>query len=80
METLTYIAPWVLGSVCAGVVAGYFLGRGRGNGQEGELGSAERQAMLKVLVDVLNSAERMNDDVQTHNTEIQESSQQVGSL
>ena len=80
MDTLAYIAPWVFGSVCAGVVAGFLLGRSRSKGQEGDPAQGERQATLKVLVELLKAAERLNSDVQCHNSEIEESAEQVGSL
>ncbi len=80
MHALLYIAPWVFGSVCAGLVAGFFLQRGRGNGRGDKLVEQERQAALKMLVELLDSAERINSNVENHNSEIQENVQQVGNL
>jgi len=80
MDSLAQIAPWVFGSVCAGIAVGYFLGRSRPGGQEDDLLTRERQTTLKVLVELLNSAARMTSDVQCHNTEIQETADHVGSL
>jgi len=80
MDSLAYIAPWVLGSVCIGVVAGFFLSHNRFKGQEGSSAQKERQAALKVLVELLKAAERLDCNVQCHNTEIQESAEHVVSL
>ena len=80
MDALAYIAPWVFASVCAGVVAGFFLGRSRSKNQGGDPAQGEKQATLKVLVELLSAAERLSSDVQCQNTEIEESAEHVGSL
>jgi len=81
MDTLAYIAPWVLGSVSIGVAAGFFLGYNRVKVQEnGDLGQQERLATLRVLRELLTAAERLTSDVECHNTEIRENAEQVGSL
>jgi len=82
METLAYIVPWVFSSVCVGVVVGYFVGRSRsGESQEDDKqAQLERQATLKVLVEVLKSAQQISSDVECHNTEIQEAADHVGNM
>lgn len=83
MGTLIYIIPWVLASVLVGVAAGYFLKRGRGEGSAvaaAERAEQERQATLKVLVDVLKSVEQINGDVESHNSEIRQTADHVGSM
>ncbi len=81
MSIITYIVPWVLGSVCVGLVVGFFLGRGRGEpAPDADMARRERQAALKALLELLHAAERLSTDVASHNTEIQESAAQVGSL
>jgi len=80
MDSLVYIAPWVLGSVCVGLVTGFLLGKARGKGRDSELARVERQATLKVLVELLKSAERMSTDVRTHSSEIQENAESVENL
>ena len=77
MGPLAYIAPWVLGSVCAGLVAGFFLGRGRGKGHETNIAERERQATLKVLLDLLKSAEQIDSNVECHNSEIRQNARHV---
>lgn len=80
MDLLTWIAPWVFSSVCMGIVAGFFLGRSRAKAPPNESVQPERQAVLKVVVEVLHSAEQMTSNVECHNTEIQETAHQVGNL
>jgi diguanylate cyclase len=80
MDTLAYIAIWVFGSVCVGLAAGFFVGRSRPKAQEAEPGQKERQATLKVLLELLKAAEQLTSDVECHNSEIQESAEHVGSL
>ena len=81
METLAYILPWVFGSVCVGVVVGFFVGRSRtGHAQETQVAQAERQATLKLLVELLESAEQMSSDVECHHSEMQETADHVGNM
>lgn len=77
MGPLAYIAPWVLSSVCAGLAAGFFLGRGRGKGHESNDAERERQATLKVLVELLKSAEQIDSNVECHNSEIRANARHV---
>jgi diguanylate cyclase len=80
MDILTQIALWVLGSVLVGIAAGFFLGRGRSRGPENEIAERERQAMLRTMVGLLNSADQLNTDVAAHNSEIQENARHVKDL
>jgi diguanylate cyclase len=80
MDALAYIAPWVLASVCAGVMAGYFLAHSRSKRPDGSSAERGREAALAVLVELLKAAERLDSDVQCHSSEIQESAEHVGSL
>jgi len=79
MDSLAYIAPWVLGSVGVGVIVGYFLARSRPHDPRPEehLHERERQATLRVLVELINSIEQMRGDVECHNTEIRQTAQHV---
>jgi diguanylate cyclase len=80
MELLSQIAPYVLGSVCVGIIAGYFLGRTRARGQEADAAQRERQTTLKVLVDLLQAIEQVSGDVASHDTEIRQTAQNVGRM
>ena len=81
MEALAYIVPWVFGIVSVGVVVGYFAGRSRsGHVQDSRAARAERQATLKLLVELLQSAEQMSSDVECHHSEMQETADHVGKM
>jgi diguanylate cyclase len=80
MELLSQIAPYVLGSVLVGIVAGYFLSGTRARGQELDTAQRERQTTLKVLVDLLQAIEQVSGDVATHDTEIRQTAQNVGRM
>jgi diguanylate cyclase len=81
MDSLAYIVPWVFSSVSVGVVVGFFVARSRSTKtQDHKLVQLEQQATLKVLVELLNSAEKMTSDVECHNSEIQQTADHVGNL
>jgi diguanylate cyclase len=81
MHSLIYIVPWVFGSVSVGVLVGFFVGRSRaGAVRESTLVQHERRATLQVLVELLKSAQQLNDNVECHNSEMRETADQVGNL
>jgi len=77
VEVIGYVVPWVLASGFVGVVVGLLLGRGRGKAPESEAIERERRNTMKMIVEVLTSAERINNNVENHNTELQENARQV---
>jgi len=80
MEVFASIAPWVFSSLVVGVAAGFFAGRGRHQTAETVVAEQQRQTVLKMLVKLLSSAEQITTDVQSHNSEIQETAQHVGNM
>ena len=81
MGSLAIIIPWVLASVCAGLGIGFFLGRARRPESEASIAlERERQATLKMLVELLGTAERISNDVETHNGQIRQDAERVNSL
>ena len=81
MEYLAYIAPWVFGSICVGLTAGFVVGRGRANcDDDARMVELERQATLNVLVELLKHTEQISTDVACHNDEMQEAAVHVGNL
>ena len=81
MGSLAYIAPWVFASVCVGLAAGFFAGRSRSsNVQDNKLVHSERQATLKLLVELLKSAEQISSNVECHNSEIRQTADHVGHI
>lgn len=81
MDLLSYILPWVFASVCVGLGAGFLVGRTRvAKSKEAKIAQQEREATLKLLVELLKSADQINNDVRCHNSEIQETAHHVESL
>jgi diguanylate cyclase len=79
-ETLIYISPWVLASVCIGLGVGWFLGRSNRALLGGDAPAADREATMKILLDVLAEMERVTGDVHNRNTEIQETARHVDDM
>lgn len=75
-----YVAPWVLGSVIVGVLTGAFLCRSLARVNKNEAVPEGRQAVLKLLIELLHTVERVEYDVEHHSTELQDSAQKVISL
>ncbi len=80
MDSLAYIAPWVLASVAMGIFVGYLMGRSRGKSHEVEVAERDRASTLRVMVELLSAVEQMNGDVECHNSEIRQTAHDVGSL
>ncbi len=80
MDLLAYIVPWVFASVCVGLGAGYYAARNRGKTREGEIVERERQTTLRMLCELVQSADRINDNMESHNSEIRENAEQVEKL
>jgi diguanylate cyclase len=79
-DTLIYISPWVLASVCIGLGVGWFLGRSNRALLRSESPVADREATMKILLDVLSEMERVTGDVHNRNTEIQETARHVDDM
>ncbi len=79
-DTLLYISPWVLGSVCVGLGVGFFLGRSNRALLGGTKESRERDATMKILLEVLQDMERVTGDVHERTSEIQQTARDVDDL
>ena len=80
MNTFAYIAPWVFASLGFGMATGYFLRPRETKEPESDPARPDSQAILKVLTEVLNAAERMSADAKTHDSKIQETARHVEDL
>jgi len=69
-DTLLTVLPWVLASVVVGVGIGFYLGK-TASPHHPRPEQQREAATLNVLTSVLAAAEQLNQDVGTHNTEIQ---------
>ena len=75
-----YIIPWVLPSVLMGVYIGYSLGKQHAPAKNAEPDAEQRGAVLRTLVKMLESTERLAGDVGSHNSELAEVGREVGGL
>lgn len=78
--SFVYIMLFVIPSVLVGVYIGFSLGRQHAAAQLGDPNAEERGTILKALVKMLESTERLAGDVDTHNTELAEVGREVGDL
>lgn len=73
MTQLQFVLPWVLASVFVGVGVGYYLGRShRKPTKRSSSVRKEREVTLKVLTNLLTTADRLHNDVDVHNSEIKQ--------
>ena len=79
-ETLIYISPWVLGSVCVGLGIGFFLGRSNRTLVGRDQANPDRDATMKILLEVLQEMERVTGDVHERNSEIRQTAQDVDGM
>jgi diguanylate cyclase len=77
---LGYIAPWVLASVSVGILAGFMWGRGRSRPEEDKTKQRDRNAMLRMMVELLGAAEQINTNVENHSSEIAKNVQEVDDM
>jgi diguanylate cyclase len=80
MNDFFTIAAWVFGSITLGIGVGLFYSRIFTDVQEPSEPSEETQAALRMLVELLGSAEHIVNNVENHNTTIQENVQQIDKL
>src|SRR3569623_1378285 len=80
MDALTQIFIWVLASVIASLVAGFYIGRATSHSEQEKLAQQERSKALKALMDVLTSVQQLSSDVDHRNSEMHEVQRQVGDI
>ena len=80
MMSFIYILLFVIPSVLAGVYIGYSLGKQHGREKTEDAHADERGMVLRTLVKMLESTERLAGDVGSHNTELAEVGREVGGL
>lgn len=71
---------WVLGSVSVGLLVGFYVGRTTWADRQRHQVQKERDMMLKALVTLLESADQLNADVDTHTHEMHEMGEHVTQL
>lgn len=81
-SSFVYVLLWVLPSVLAGVMVGFYVGHGSraDKDQNQKEARKEREATLQALVALLQSTEQLATDVGSHNSEILQVGLHVGEL
>ncbi len=72
MEILTQILGWVLASVVASLLAGFYIGRTKTHSEQQRQAQKDRETALQSLVGVLKSVQDLSTDVGHRNTEMNE--------
>jgi diguanylate cyclase len=80
VQDLVFVSLWVLGSVSVGLLVGFYVGRTTWADRQRHQVQKERDLMLKALVTLLESADQLNADVDTHTHEMHEMGQHVTEL
>jgi diguanylate cyclase len=70
VEALSQIFVWVLASVVASLVAGYYIGRSTKHSEQERRAYRERENSLRALVEVLRSVQELSTDVDHRNSEM----------
>lgn len=72
MEVLTQILGWVLASVVASLLAGFYIGRTKMHSEQQRQAQKDRETALQSLVGVLKSVQDLSSDVDHRNNEMNE--------
>ena len=75
-----YIVLWVLPSVLVGIAVGVYIGRKTCTNRDTESVEEERAKTLKALQGIVQSTQKLTQDVGSHNVELQMVEQRVGNL
>ena len=70
ISSLTVIAAWSISAVCVGIICGFVLGRGYTLLKLPKKLEKDRARTLEALMSLMASTDQLNDDVDTHNTEL----------
>lgn len=77
MSSILFVGVWSLASVGVGVLSGFFMGRFYTLSNEPKRLKRDRENTLKALLAVMQSTDRLNEDVDTHNTALQSAAQEI---
>lgn len=72
VDVLSQIFVWVLASVAASLVAGYYIGRMTTHSEQERRAYRERENSLRALIEVLRSVQELSTDVGNRNSEMAE--------
>lgn len=76
-STIIFICIWSLASVGVGLVCGFFIGRLHTLTNETHRLKKSRDDTLNALMTLMSSTDRLNEDVDTHNTALESAKQEL---
>jgi diguanylate cyclase len=80
VDVLSQIIGWVLASVAASLVAGYYIGRTTTHSEQERRALRERENSLRALIEVLRSVQELSTDVDLRNSEMAAVQRHVGDI
>lgn len=80
MSSILFICIWSLASVGVGMVSGFFIGRFFTLSHEPRRLRQDRERTLTALLTLMNSTDRLNEDVDTHNQSLQSAQEELESI
>ena len=78
--TILFICIWSLASVGVGLMCGFFIGRFYTLSNETKRLKRDRELTLTALMKVMSSTDRLNEDVDSHNTALQSAKAELESM
>ena len=79
-STMLFIGVWSLASVGVGLMCGFFIGRFYTLSNETRRLKKHRQETLTGLLTLMNSTDRLNEDVDTHNTALASAKEELAAI
>ncbi|HET6882576.1 MAG TPA: GGDEF domain-containing protein [Pirellulales bacterium] len=80
MDVLSQIIGWVLASVAASLMAGYYIGRTTTHSEQERRALRERENSLRALIEVLRSVQELSTDVDNRNSEMAAVQRHMGDI
>ena len=77
MSSIVFICIWSLTSVGVGLLSGFFIGRFYTLSNEPKRLKKDRENTLTALLAVMNSTDRLNEDVDSHNVALKSAQQEL---
>ncbi|MFT5300422.1 MAG: diguanylate cyclase [Mariniblastus sp.] len=80
MSSIIFIGIWSLTSVAVGLMSGFFIGRTYTLANEPKRLKSDRESTLTALLTVMNSTDRLNEDVDSHNVALRNAQQELAQI
>lgn len=80
MSSILFVCIWSLASVGVGLLCGFFIGRFFTLANESKRLKKDRESTLTALLTVMNSTDRLNEDVDSHNSVLQDAQEELETI